>query len=63
VNSCPGGKQQVHTLEGYIIPLIIKEHLARLDIRPHTDQKIDYLPHGFLTSVLEWDPTVLYDDC
>jgi hypothetical protein len=35
---------------------------ARLDIRRHTDQEFDYLPHAFLTSVLEWDPTVIDDD-
>jgi hypothetical protein len=58
----PGGKQQIQTSEGYIIPLIIKDGLARLDIRPHTDHEFDTLPHVLLTSELEWDPTVLDDD-
>ena len=37
----------------------IKDGLARLDIRPHTDHEFDTLPHVFLTSELEWDPSVL----
>jgi hypothetical protein len=55
----PGGLQHSTTLEGYIIPLAIKDGLAHLDIRPHTDHEFDTLPHVFLTSELEWDPTVL----
>ena len=58
VGLVPGGKQQIKILDGYIIPLIIKDELTRLDIRPHTDQEYDTLPHVFLTSKLEWDPTV-----
>jgi hypothetical protein len=46
-------------LEGYIIPLTIKDGLMRLDIRPHTDHVFDTLPHVFLTSEMEWDPTAL----
>ena len=55
----PGGLQQIITLEGYKIPLSIKDGLARLDIRPYTDHEFDTLPHVILTSELEWDPTVL----
>ena len=55
----PGGKQQIKTLDGYTIPLIVKDRLTRLDIRPHTDREFDTLPHVFLTSELDWDPTVL----
>jgi Reverse transcriptase (RNA-dependent DNA polymerase) len=55
----PGGLQRIVTLEGYVIPLIIKEGLARLDIRPHTDHEFDTLPHVHLTSELEWDPSVM----
>jgi hypothetical protein len=58
----PGGKQQKQTLIGYIIPLIIKDGLARLDIRPNTNHELNSLPHVLLTSELEWDPTVLDDD-
>jgi hypothetical protein len=55
----PGGLQRIKTLEGYIIPLTIKDGLARLDIHPYTDAEFDTLPHVFLTSELEWDPSVL----
>jgi hypothetical protein len=55
----PGGLQRITTLEVYIIPLTIKDDLARLDICPHTDHEFDTLPHVFLTSKMEWDPTVL----
>ena len=55
----PGGMQRITTLEGYVIPLTIKDGLARMDIRPHTDSEFETLPHIFLTSELEWDPTVM----
>ena len=55
----PGGLQRIITLEGYIIPLTIKDGLARLDIRPHTNIEFDTLPHVHLTSELEWDPSAL----
>jgi hypothetical protein len=55
----PGGLQRITSLEGYIIPLTIKDGLMRLDIRPHTDHEFDTLPHVILTSEMEWDPTVL----
>jgi hypothetical protein len=46
----PGGLQRI---DGCIIPLSIKDGLARLDIRPHTDHDFDTLPHVFVTSKLE----------
>jgi hypothetical protein len=55
----PGGLQRLTTLDGYVIPLIIKNCLARLETWPHTDHEYETLPHVFLTSVVEWDPTVL----
>ena len=55
----PGGLQRSKSLEGYIIPLLVKDGLARLEIRPYTDAEFDTLPHVFLTSELDWDPTVL----
>jgi hypothetical protein len=33
-----------------------------MDIHPYTDAKWDMLPHVFLTSELEWDPSVLDHD-
>jgi hypothetical protein len=55
----PGGLQSITTLEGYIIPLTIKDGLVRLDICLHTNYEFDTLPHVFLTLEIEWDPTVL----
>jgi hypothetical protein len=58
----PGGLQRIQTLDGYIIPLSIKDGLARLNIRPYTDHEWDTLPHVILTSEMEWDPSVLDHD-
>jgi hypothetical protein len=55
----PGGLQGLTTLDGYVNTLINKDGLARLDIRPHTDHEYDTLPHVFLPSEVEWDPTVM----
>ena len=55
----PGGLQRIQTLDGYVIPLCIKDGLARLPIRPYTDYEWNNLPHVFLTSEKEWDPSVL----
>jgi hypothetical protein len=55
----PGGLQRLTTLDGYVIPLIIKDSLALLNIWPHTDHQYVTHPHFFLTSQVEWDPTVL----
>jgi hypothetical protein len=58
----PGGLQRIQTLDGYIIPLSMKDGIARLQIRPYTDNEWDTLPHVILTSELEWDPSVLDHD-
>jgi hypothetical protein len=50
--------QRLTTLDGFVIPLTIKDGLARLDIWPHMDH-LETFPHVFLTSKVEWDPTVL----
>ena len=55
------GKQCIKTLDGYALPLVIKEGLARLKIRPYTDEEFDTLPHVFLTGESHWDPSVM--DC
>jgi hypothetical protein len=55
----PGGLQRIQTLDGYIIPLSIKDGIVRLSIRPYTDHEWDNLPHVIHTSELEWDPSVL----
>ena len=57
-----GGTQCIKTLDGYAIPLVIKEGLARLKIRPYTDEEFDTLPHVFLTCENHWDPSVMDGD-
>ena len=56
-----GGSQCIKTLDGYGIPLVMKDGLARLKIRPYTDAEFDTLPHVFLTGESSWDPSVM--DC
>ena len=54
-----GGLQRINTLDGYMVPLEIKNGLARMHMRPYTDDEWDTFPHVFFTSELEWDPSVL----
>ena len=54
-----GGLQRIRTLEGYLVPLNIKNGRARMQMRPYTDDEWDTTPHVFFTSELEWNPTVL----
>jgi hypothetical protein len=42
-----GGLQRIQTLDGYIIPLCIKAGLARMNIRPYTDEEWNSYPHVF----------------
>jgi hypothetical protein len=56
------GLQCIKTLDGYIIPLAIKDGLARLDIRPYMDKEWEDLPHVFLTAENRWDPSVMDHD-
>ncbi|MGL4350912.1 MAG: hypothetical protein ACRCT2_10180, partial [Plesiomonas shigelloides] len=57
----PGGMQRILTVDGYVIPLTIRNGLPYLDIRPYTDSEFDTLPHVIMTSDDDWDPSVL--DC
>ncbi len=54
-----GGKQHIVTLDGYIIPLNICNGLAYMDMSVPTDKELSTLPHVFLTSDANWDPTIL----
>jgi hypothetical protein len=54
-----GGLQRIQTLDGYIIPLCIKSGLARLSLRPFTGEEWKSYPHVFLTSEMEWDPSIM----
>jgi hypothetical protein len=54
-----GGLQQIKTLDGNVIPLVVQAGLATLPIHPYTDTEWDSLPHVFLTAEEVWDPTVM----
>jgi hypothetical protein len=47
------GLQQLTTLNGYVIPIIFKDGLARLNIRQHTKNEPIKFPHVFLTFKLK----------
>jgi hypothetical protein len=56
------GQQRILTLDGYAIPINIRNGLPYIAMRPYTDKEWDELPHVLFTSDSEWDPTVLdYD--
>ena len=58
-----GRTQLITTLDGYSVPLLIKDGLAYATSpgRP-TDQDMDTYPHVFFTSPDEWDPSFLDHD-
>ena len=58
-----GGTQLITTLEGYSVPLLIKDGLTyATSLGRPTDQDMDTYPHVFFTSPDEWDPSVLDHD-
>ena len=58
-----GGTQLITTLDGYSVPLLIKDGLAyATSLGRPTDQDMDTYPHVFFTSADEWDPSVLDHD-
>ena len=58
-----GGTQLISTLDGYSVPLLIKDGLAyATSLGKPTDQDMDTYPHVFFTSPDEWDPSVLDHD-
>ena len=58
-----GGTQLITTLNGYSVPLLVKDGLAyATSLGRPTDHDMDTYPHVFFTSPDEWDPSVLdYD--
>ena len=52
-----GGKQRIDTIDGYSLPLQIRDGLAYLDMRPPTDHELDNLPHVCMTSDVDWNPS------
>ena len=59
--SC-GGRQCIITAEGYVIPLHIRDGLARMDMRPPNDIEMEHYPHVFLTADSPWDPSCIDDE-
>ena len=58
-----GGTQLITTLDGYSVPLLIKDGLAyATSLGRPTDHDMDSYPHVFFTSPDEWDPSVLDHD-
>ena len=62
-----GGTQLINTLDGYSVPLLIKDGLAyATSIGRSTDQDMDTYPHVLITSPDEWDhnqvPDQLFGD-
>ena len=57
-----GGTQLITTLDGYSVPLLIKDGLAyATSLGKSTDQDMDTYPHVFITSPDEWDPSQVPD--
>ena len=57
-----GGTQLITTLDGYSVPLLIKDGLAyATSLGRSTDQDMDTNPHVFITSPDEWDPSQVPD--
>ena len=46
-------------MDGYSIPLNIKNALPRMKLRPYTDKEWGELPHVILTSEEDWDPSTM----
>ena len=58
-----GGTQLITTLDGYSVPLLIKDGMAyATSLGRPTDQDMDTYPHVFFISPDEWDPSVLDHD-
>ena len=58
-----GGTQLITTLDGYSVPLLIRDGLAyATSLGRPTDQDMDTYPYVFFTSPDEWDPSVLDHD-
>ena len=58
-----GGTQLITTLDGYSVPLLIRDGLAyATSLGRPTDQDMDTYPHVFFISPDEWHPSVLDHD-
>jgi len=52
-----GGLQCMVTLDGYVIPIAIRNSLPYISMQPYTNDEWNTLPHVILTSDLDWDPS------
>ena len=53
------GKQRIVTLEGYKIPLQVRDGLVYMDQSVPTDRDMEAYNHVIMTSDVDWDPAVL----
>ena len=58
-NKLRGGKQRIVTVDGYVLPLQIRNGLPYLDMHSPTDHELETLPHVVLTSDEDWNPSCL----
>jgi hypothetical protein len=54
-----GRRQQLKTVDRFIIPLNIYHGLPYLDMCPYTDEEWKELPHVHITCEEDWDPSIL----
>ena len=54
-----GTTPYIKTLEGFMIPLQIRNGLPYMEMRPYTDDEFNELPHVHLTADGEWNPRVV----
>ena len=50
------GSQSIKTIEGYVIPLDMRQGLPYINSKPFTDDEWESLPHIIMTSDDAWDP-------
>jgi hypothetical protein len=66
VNDCSikidGGRQQLTTPDGYVIPINVRHSLPYIMMRTITDEEFEELPHILWMSEDDWDPTTLNGD-
>jgi hypothetical protein len=54
-----GGRQQLNTLDGYVIPIDVRRGLPYITMCPFTDEEFEELPHVLWMSEDNWDPASL----
>jgi hypothetical protein len=50
-----GGRQQLTTPDGYVIPIDVRRGLPYITMRPFTDEEFEELPHVLWMSEDDWD--------